>query len=92
LKVRVRAVGWGGEGSLLVEEELVLGREASVEEVFKRADQALKLSRPLFGPALEGRLPATVLLNGDRLDLDQERFHRLVEGDEISLIQGLAGG
>ena len=92
MRVRVRLLGWGGEGSLVVEEELELDQEAKVRDLFKKADRALKLPRPLFKPVLKGRLQATVLLNGDRLDLDQESGRPLAEGDEVSVIQSLAGG
>ena len=86
--------GETGRQSAFVVQGVGVGGLARAGETVKGNDllAPLLVARPIFKPVLKGLLQATILLNGDRLDLDQEGGRPLAEGDEVSVIQSLAGG
>lgn len=92
LKIWVRVALLRPEGPFLKETDLEIEEGATVERLFKEADKSLGLKERVFKQTLKGRFKATVLLNGDRLDLDRAKDIILQADDEISLLSGMAGG
>ena len=93
--IRVRAVFGGvAEGRpITVEGQVELPDGATVKKFFKKADERLGCKKEkYFRRVPSGKLPVSVLLNGNRLDLPQGLKTRLQDGDEITVIMPLAGG
>ena len=92
MKIRVRVAVLEPEGPLLKEAGLEVKEGLTLARLFKQADKSLSLKRKVFKPCLGGGSTATVLINGDRVELDRAGAIVLKPGDEVSLVSGLAGG
>ena len=92
LRIRLRLALLEPEGPFIREIDLEIREGVTVKRLFKGADRSLGLKRRVFEQTLKGKLKATVLLNGNRLDPDRVGDTVLRPDDEISLLSGLAGG
>ncbi len=92
MRIRVRVALMGPEGSSVKETDLEIKEGLSLGRFLRKADKLAGLKEPAFKPFLKGRLKAGLLLNGDRVEPDQTGTIVLRQGDEISLLSGMAGG
>ncbi len=89
IKVRVTGVFLGRPLNETFEEPFV--QNDTPMKVFNRLDKKKVLGRKFFGRLMrEGN--ATLLLNGDRLDVSEAPHTFLNEADEISVLSVIAGG
>jgi hypothetical protein len=60
---------------------------------FRRADKELNLAKEKpFRRAFRQGVRPTVLINGDRLEMPEEKNRILRDGDEISVLLAVGGG
>lgn len=91
--VKASIAGVFGGAPVVARGVVVLGDRATLADFFKCADKALGLKRPgYFRHALRQRPMATVLLNGNRVDLPEGLALPLDAGDEVSVIAPVAWG
>lgn len=90
IKVRVFVHGRIGEGWRKVDRVLKLPQGATLEQLVQRADD---LGLDLSG-AIEAspHLRHTLMLNGERLPLQENLHHEMKDGDEVFLLAPIAGG
>ncbi len=90
--IRVRVAVLELDGPLVKEADLEVKDGSTLAYVFKRADRALALKNKVFKSCLKGKYKASVLINGDRVDMDAAGSMVLHPEDEVSLLSGMAGG
>lgn len=79
--------------TIVDEGEVEVKEGADLKKFFKLADKAMGYSKTrYFKRALKSKVPPTVLLNGDRLDLPEGMKHKLVHEDEVTVLTPMAGG
>jgi len=93
ITVKARLAGYIDGKSVDVSGMVGLKSGDTVEKFFKKADAALGLkSRKPFKRSFKQGIIPVVLLNGDRLEPQEDSGRLLADGDEISVILTIAGG
>lgn len=65
----------------------------SIKKLLKKADALTETkSHKPFRKAFRQGVSPVILLNGERIDLTEEKDRTLKEGDEVSVIVAIAGG
>ena len=89
IQIRVAGVFLGSPLNKTFEEPF--RQDDTPKKIFARLDKKKALGRRFFSGVLKtGR--ATLLLNGDKLEIPKDLKRRLNEGDEISVLSAIAGG
>lgn len=88
----IRVAALGPHGQITTEGQIQCREGSTLKDLFNRVDKELGLKPRLFREALRGRSTATILLNGNRVEVSESMSQRLGAGDEITLLDGLAGG
>lgn len=90
IRVRVFVHGRIGAGWRKVDRVLKLPEGATLEDLVKKADAA---GLDLSGAIEESpHLRHTLMLNGERLPLQENLQHEMKDGDEVFLLAPIAGG
>ena len=72
--------------------EIEVGKGLQLHKLLGRLDKMGKMERGFFRAVRKGRQGATLLLNGDRLDVSEIRKTVLREGDELAILSPISGG
>ena len=89
IQIRVAGVFLGSPLNKTFEEPF--RQNDTPKKILARLDKKKALGRRFFRSALKGG-HATLLLNGDKLEIPEDLNRRLNEGDEISVLSAIAGG
>lgn len=93
MAIRARIVGLFDGRSVNASGTVQLAEGDTAETFFQRADKALGLAREKpFRRAFRQGVRPTVLINGDRLEMPEEKDRVLRDGDEISVLLAVGGG
>lgn len=63
-----------------------------LDRFFELLDKRSPAEKGFFRSVLKGRRPVTVLLNGERVDLEEDRKIEVREGDELVVLSPVTGG
>lgn len=80
------------KGMLQERIEIPVGAGMRLDRVFDLLDKQSPVEKKLFRSVLKGRRPVTVLLNGERLDIEESRKTEIREGDELVVLSPVTGG
>jgi molybdopterin converting factor small subunit len=72
--------------------DLDVGKGLRLEKVLARLDKNGIADKGFFRSVLRGRTGLTLLLNGERLDLEEDRKKEIRDGDELAILSPLTGG
>lgn len=89
IQIRVAGVFLGSPLNKTFEEPF--RQNDTPKKILARLDKKKALGRRFFSAVLKGGR-ATLLLNGDKLEIPADLSRRLNEGDEISVLSAIAGG
>lgn len=92
MKVKVSIVAFAGGKAINKILELELKEGSTLMDMFNFIEKRGDVDRGFFKTILSQRRPVTVLLNGMRVNLSEERKKNLSDGDEISIVSPIAGG
>ena len=72
--------------------EIEVGKGVRLDKLLGRLDKMGKPEKGFFRAVRKGRQGATLLLNGDRLDVSEARKTVIREGDELAVLSPISGG
>ena len=72
--------------------DLDVGKGLSLEKILVRLDKNGVAEKGFFRSVLRGRGGVTLLLNGERLDLKENKRQEIRDGDELAILSPLTGG
>jgi molybdopterin converting factor small subunit len=72
--------------------EIEAGRGLRLDKLLDRLDKMGKPEKGFFRAVCRRRQGATLLLNGDRVDLSELRKTVIREGDELAVLSPISGG
>ncbi len=72
--------------------DLDVGQATDLQRIFSMLDGRRIVEKGFFRKAARGKVPVTVLLNGERLDPEEDMFRAVRDGDELVLLSPLSGG
>ncbi len=80
------------KGMLQERIEIPVGAGMRLDRFFDLLDKRFPVEKGFFRSVLKGRRPVTVLLNGERLDIEENRKTEIREGDELVVLSPVTGG
>jgi molybdopterin converting factor small subunit len=72
--------------------DLDVGKGIKLKKVLGRLDKNGIVEKGFFRSVLRGRQGITVVLNGERLDLEDNKKREITDGDELAILSPLTGG
>jgi molybdopterin converting factor small subunit len=80
------------DGMLQERVEIEVGKGLRLDKVLSLLDKKTTAQEGFFRSVLKGRQVVTLLLNGERLDLEEDRKTEIHDGDELVVLSPITGG
>ncbi|MEW6440263.1 MAG: MoaD/ThiS family protein [bacterium] len=80
------------QGMLQERIEIEVGSGLRLDQLMAKLDTRKPVPRGFFRSVLKGRRAVTLLLNGERLDFEEDRKTPIRDGDELVVLSPFAGG
>ena len=80
------------DGMLLDRIEIQVGKGLRLDKVLSLLDKKRPVQKGFFRSVLRGKQVVTLLLNGERLDLEEDRKTEIRDGDELVILSPITGG
>lgn len=80
------------KGMLQERVEIPVGAGMRLDRFFELLEKQCPVEKGFFRSVLKRRRPVTVLLNGERVDLEENRKIEVREGDELVVLSPVTGG
>jgi molybdopterin converting factor small subunit len=80
------------KGMLQEKVEIPVKAGTRLDRFFDLLDKRCPVEKGFFRSVLKGRRAVTVLLNGERLDIEENRKIEIREGDEVVVLSPVTGG
>jgi len=80
------------QGMLNEKIEIEVGKGIRLDKLLGRLDKRGKPEKGFFKAVRKGRQGVTLLLNGDRLDVSDDRKTVIRDGDELAILSPISGG
>jgi molybdopterin converting factor small subunit len=80
------------QGMLNEKIEIEAGKGIRLDKLLGRLDKMGKPEKGFFRAVRKGRQGVTLLLNGDRLDVSEDRKTVVRDGDELAVLSQISGG
>jgi molybdopterin converting factor small subunit len=72
--------------------EIQVGKGLRLDKVLSLLDKKRSVQKGFFRSVLRGKQVVTLLLNGERLDLEEDRKTEIRDGDELVILSPITGG
>jgi len=72
--------------------EIDVGKGLRLDKLIARLDKKGPVEKGFFRAVLKGRQGVTLLRNGERMDLDEDRKTKILDGDELAILSPITGG
>lgn len=92
MRIKVSIVAFIGIKPLNKVLEVELPNGSTLLDMFEKIEKEGEVEKGFFKALLSQRRPVTVLINGDRIDLSNDKKRVLSDSDEISIVSPIAGG
>jgi len=72
--------------------EIEVGKGLRLDRALALLDKKAPVPKKFFRSVLKGRQGVTLLLNGERLDIEEDRKTEIRDGDELVVLSPVSGG